>query len=134
MSMNFKKIGWVILFLPFLLILFFIVYEIFGMCINHHATKQQTNLLQVNLENEISDIQIINIYSETGNTTGTGNHVDCLSAIIFSTNMPESEIRDTMSKYYEFNEWNCFLNKTDDGNYLFYLNTAATFEDNIEGH
>ena len=104
------------------------------MCINHHATKQQTNLLQVNLENEISDIRIINIYSETGNTAGTGNHVDCLSSIIFSTNMPESEIRETMSKYYEFNERSCFLNKTDDGNYLFYLNTAAPFEDNIEGH
>ena len=129
-----KRTGLIILCLPFLLIISFILYEIFGMCINHLATKQQTDQLQTNLENQISDIEIRNIYSETGNTSGTGNHVNCLSSITFSTQMQESEIKNSMSKYYTFDEWSCYVTKTDDGDYLFYLNTSAPFADNIEGH
>ncbi len=129
-----KRTGLIILFLPILLLIFFILYEIFGMCINHIATKEQTDKLQFHLENEISDIQIVSISSETGNTSGTGNHVDCLSSILFSTEMQESEIKNSMAKYYEFDEWSCYLTKTEDGNYLFYLNTSAPFPDNIEGH
>lgn len=122
------------LFLPIILIIIFILYEIFGMCINHIATKRQTDQLQTNLENEIPDMKIVDVYSETGNTSGTGNHVDCLTTIEFSTKMQKFEIEHCMSEYYEFNEWCCFVDKTDDGNYLFYLNTSAPFEDNIEGH
>ena len=129
-----KRVGVVLLSLPIILIVIFILYEIFGMCINHVATKRQTDKLQINLENKISDIKIVDVYSETGNTSGTGNHVDCLSAIKFSTKMQESEIESSMSEYYEFNEWSCFVNRTDDGNYVFYLNTSAPFKDNIEGH
>ncbi len=129
-----KRTGVVLLSLPIILIIIFILYEIFGMCINHIATKRQTDKLQINLENKISDIKILNVYSEIGNASGTGNHVDCLSAIKFSTKMQESEIENSMSEYYEFNEWSCFVDKTDDGNYVFYLNTSAPFEDNIEGH
>ena len=129
-----KRVGVVLLSLPIILIVIFILYEIFGMCINHIATKRQTDKLQINLENKISDIKIVDVYSETGNTSGTGNHVDCLSAIKFSTKMQESEIENSMSEYYEFNEWSCFVNRTDDGNYVFYLNTSAPFKDNIEGH
>lgn len=129
-----KRTGVALLALPIILIAMFVFYEIFGMCVNHITTKQQTDKLQTNLEHEISDIRIISVYSETGNTSGTGNHVDCLSAIIFSTEMQELEIENSMSEYYEFNEWNCYVNKTDDGNYLFYLNTSAPFVNNIEGH
>ncbi|MDE6625886.1 MAG: hypothetical protein K2K56_05910 [Lachnospiraceae bacterium] len=129
-----KRVGVVLLSLPIILIIIFILYEIFGMCINHIATKRQTDKLQINLENKILDIKIVDVYSETGNTSGTGNHVDCLSAIKFSTKMQESEIENSMSEYYEFNEWSCFVNRTDDGNYVFYLNTSAPFKDNIEGH
>jgi len=129
-----KRTAIVLLSLPILLIIFFILYEIFGMCINHMTTKNQTDRLQTNLENEIPDIKIIKIYSETGNTSGTGNHVDCLSSITFSTEMQEFEIENSMSKYYHFDEWSCYITKTEDGNYLFYLNTSAPFADNIEGH
>ena len=108
------------------------MYETFGMCVNHLATKRQTEKLQINLESEIPDIKIVSVYSETGNTSGTGNHVDCLSTITFSTGMQKSEIESSMSKYYEFDDW--YLDKTNTGQYLFYLNTAAPFEDNIEGH
>ena len=60
-----KRTGLIILCLPFLLIISFILYEIFGMCMNRLATKQQTERLQTNLKNEISDIEIKDIYSET---------------------------------------------------------------------
>ena len=100
-----KKLGIVILSLPIILVVILVLYEIFVICINNITTKKQTNTLKINLENEISDIEIINIYSETGNTSGTGNHVDCLSSITFSTKMQETEIKNCMSEYYVFDEW-----------------------------
>lgn len=39
-----------------------------------------------------------------------------------------------MSKYYVFDEWGCYVNKTDDGYCKIYINTPAPFADNIEGH
>lgn len=129
-----KRTSLGLLSLPIILIIMVILYEIFGMCVNHIATKRQTDRLKMNLENEIQDIKFVKIYSETGNTSGTGNHVDCLSSIIFSTEMQEFEIENSMSEYYEFNEWSCYIDKTDDGNYLFYLNTSAPFKNNIAGH
>lgn len=129
-----KRIGLALLYLPLLLIALIILFEIFGMCVNHIATNRQTSELKKHLEKEISDIEIVDVYSETGNTSGTGNHVDCVSSITFSTEMQEFEIKQVMSEYYEFDEWCCYVNKTDDGNYLFYLNTSAPFSDNIEGH
>lgn len=129
-----KRTGLALLLLPVIVIAVFMLYEIFGMCVNHIATGRQTKQLQVNLKNEIPDIEIINVYSETGNTGPTGNHVDCLSTVVFSTNMEESEIVNRMSAYYEFNDWYCYVYQIEDGNYLFYLNTSAPFVDNIEGH
>ena len=122
------------LFLPIELIVVWVLYEVFGMCINHITTKKQTNTLRMNLESEISDIEIISVYSETGNISGTGNHVECLSSIIFSTEMQETEIKNCMSEYYVFDEWSCYVNKTDDGYYKIYINTTAPFADNIAGH
>ncbi len=129
-----KRLGITVLFLPAVLLVIWGLYEVFGMCVNHMATEEQTKTLQTNLETEISDIEIVSVYSETGNTSGTGNHVDCLSSIIFSTEMQKNEIEDRMSKYYVFDEWNCYLNNTDDGNYTIYINTSAPFVDNLEGH
>lgn len=129
-----KRVGVVILSLPIGLLVIFLAYEIFGMCVNHMAAKEQTNTLLANLEKEISDIEILEIYSETGNTTGTGNHVDCLSVVTFSTKMQEAEIEDCMSKYYVFEEGACYVSKKEEGHYFMYLNTSAPFADNIEGH
>ncbi len=119
-----KRFGIALLVLPIILIIIFILYEIFGMCINRIATREQTNTLQMNLENEISDIEIISVYSETGNT----------SVIIFSTKMQEAQIENCMSKYYVFDGWDCYVNKTDDGYYKIYISTSAPFAGNIEGH
>lgn len=129
-----KKAGLAVLFAPFALIIIFVLYELIGMGVNHAATEKQTEKLQANLENAIPDIKITDIYSETGNTSGTGNHVDCLSTVTFSTQLNKIEIEDKMSQYYELNEWSCFVDETEDGYWLFYLNTSAPFSDNIEGH
>ncbi len=129
-----KKLGIAILTLPITLFVIWGLYEVFGMCINHIATKEQTNTLQMILENEISDIEIVSVHSETGNTSGTGNHVDCLSSVIFSTKMQETEIEDCLSEYYVFDEENCDVDQTDDRYYIIYVNTSAPFADNIEGH
>ena len=128
-----KRLGVALLFLPVMLVVVFVIYEILGMCMNHIATKEQTDTLRGNLENEISDIEIVNVYLETGNTSGTGNHVDCLSSITFSTEMQESEIEACMSKYYVFDEWGCYVRKRD-GCYMIQIITSAPFPDNIEGH
>lgn len=64
-----KRCGIVILSLPIALAAVWMIYEIFGMYTNHTATVKQTNTLRMNLENEISDIEIIHVYSETGNIT-----------------------------------------------------------------
>ena len=98
----FKRIGMAILFLPFILILGVIVFEIVGMSVNHAATDRQTKKLQANLTEGISDLEIINVNSETGNSSGTGNHVECMSTITFSTEMNESEIQGAMAAYYDF--------------------------------
>ncbi len=129
-----KRIGGIVLFLPILLIVAFILYEVFGMCVNHRATDQQTDTLQTRLESKIPDIEIVDIYSETGNTSGTGNHVDCLSSITFSTDLQIEEVEKIMAEYYTFDQIDCYLKETEEGYYLIYLNTSAPFADNIEGH
>lgn len=96
-----KRTG-IVLLLLIILATIIVLYEIFGMCMNHIAAKWQTDRLQINLESEILDIKIVNVYSEAGNTSGTGNYIDCLSIITFSTEMKESEIENNMSEYYEF--------------------------------
>ncbi len=128
-----KWIGIAVLFLPFLLIAGFIIFEMFGMYANHAATDRQTEKLQVDLTENISDIEIIDVHFETGNT-GNGNHVDCVSEITFSTAMTESEIIGVMSESYDFDKDGCSVKKTGDGPYTFYQVTSAPFPDNIEGH
>ena len=129
-----KRIAKVIISLPLILIGIVILYEVFGMCVNHLATARQTKKLVAALKEEVSDIELLDIHSETGNTSGTGNHVDCLSLITFSTKMPQSELENKMYKHYDYDEWMCYLAKNEDGSYRFRLNTSAPFAGNIEGH
>lgn len=129
-----KRVGLVLFLLPIILIVFFVLYEMYGICANHMATEKQTKTLQQRLESEIPDLKIISSYSETGNTSGTGNHVDCLSSIKFSTAMQETEIEACMAKYYILDKWSCYIDTTEDGYYTMYINTPAPFADNILGH
>lgn len=129
-----KRIALACVLAPLILIGILIFYEVLGMCVNHLATARQTKQLVADLKAEVPDIELIEVHSETGNTSGTGNHVDCLSSITFSTQMRQSDLEDKLFQHYQYDEWTCHLSQTDDGCYLFYLNTAAPFADNIEGH
>lgn len=129
-----RRAGLAILSLPALLVFALIFFEIFGMCVNHAATGRQTRLLRQNLTREIPDIEILDIYSETGNTSGTGNHVDCLSVVTFSTGLTEDDVTAALSRCYPFDEWDCLVEQDDDGAFRFRLRTQAPFADNIEGH
>ena len=130
----FKRIILIILLLSILLILALILFEIFLMFANHLTTDRQTKKLTSDLEREISDIEIIRVDAITGNTSGTGNHVECMSVIAFSTELTKSEIEDFLSKYYTFDDCDCFVEMQENGSYIFHLVRSAPFPDNIEGH
>ncbi len=127
-----KRTFIIILLLPLILIFAYIFFEIFGMCVNHISTANQTNKLQNFLEDNITDIELLEIHSETGNTSGMGNHVDRLSEITFSTEMQIDEINDILSGIYDNDDF--ILNKDENGNYKLKLCTFAPFWDNIEGY
>ncbi len=126
-----KKVFIVILAVPLLLI----IYEVFGMIVNHSSTGFQTNRLRRDIVDAIPDTRIISVESQTGNTSGTGNHVDCLSCITFSSDLSLSEVQDKLSNSYEWNDLNCYVEETDTaGEYLFFMRKRAPFVNNIEGH
>ena len=126
-----KKVLIGILVIP----LFLILLEIFGIIINHASTGIQTNRLRRDIEDAFPNTEIISVESVTGNTTGTGNHVDCQTCITFTSDLSLSEVQDKLSKTYEWNDLRCYVNETDTrGEYLFFLRTTAPFPNNIEGH
>lgn len=124
-----KGVRIAIIGIPLLLIALIILMEIVGYFANHSATDKQTKELKKVISLEIDDAQIIDEYSETGNTSGTGNHVDCLSRISFSSGMNYEVISDIFDKYYKY--WEL---KNENGIYIVTVNTSAPFPDNIEGH
>ena len=104
-------------------------------------------------------MEIIDSYTETGNTSGTGNHVDMLTAIIFKTDASLPEIEGLIDQNYGLNEWYCWVEELEkvvafwekdpnfhpyvsemevpddlERTYLLYINNSAPFVDNIEGH
>ncbi len=124
-----KGAGIVIVGGPLLLISLIIILEIVGYAVNHITTDRQTKELKTVILQEIDDAKIIDEYSETGNTSGTGNHVDCLSRISFSSGKDQETIFEILDKRYDY--WEL---KNENGIYIVTLNTSAPFSDNIEGH
>lgn len=154
-----KRIVKIIVCIPIVLILLVIAFEIAGMIVNHTATWRQTGKLQNVIEKELTNAEVIDTYSETGNTSGTGNHVDMLTVVVFRTDDSISDIEDKLKDHYEFDEWACWIEnlvtiaeiheqdsyryqfcdemdipERSDNCYLMYLNQSAPFADNIEGH
>ena len=122
-------IGITIVLIPILLITFFVVIEIVGSIANHATTSKQTKELTAYIEKSIEDASIIDTYSFTGNTSGTGNHVACESKITFNSDMSEDDVDRILEARYEYRE----LEKKD-GSYIITVYGDATFPDNIEGH
>lgn len=115
--------------IPIILIVLFIVIEIVGCIANHAATDKQTKELTAYIEKSIEDASIIDTYSFTGNTTGTGNHVECESKITFNSDMSEDDVDRIFAAQYKYRE----LEKKD-GSYIITVYGDAPFPDNMEGH
>lgn len=115
--------------IPILLIIFIIEIEILGYYCNHFATDIQTKWVKRVIIRNISDAKIVDEYSETGNTTGTSNHVDCLSRISFTSEEDEVTILNILLERDEY-----FELEKENGVYTATICTDAPFRDNIEGH
>ena len=96
---------------------------------NQAATRKQTYNLKTYIENSIDDVRIIDVYSETGNTSGTGNHVDCLSMITFVSEKSENDLRQLFEKQYPDS-----LLKGKNDCYEITVVTEAPFPDQFDGH
>lgn len=148
----FKKASEVAALILINLIALLIAFEIFGAIANSAATSKQTSQAIHDIENLLCNPVVSDVYSETGNTSGTGNHVDMLSIIVFQTDDSIEEIIEKLQDKYDFNEWYCRIeapgdiqekpdvyknltlpDKTDNC-YIFYLNRSAPFRGNIAGH
>lgn len=116
------------------LLVLFVLIEAVGAGVNHYATKVQTDQLRDRLEEQVEDVVIMEVDSQTGNTSGTGNHVDCLSRITFRSAFSKDELMERLEEYYEFDPWYCSITEAEDGCYVFGLLTSAPFPNNIEGH
>ena len=128
----------VVVSLPVVWIMQCIGYEIFGYFANHSATDKQTKELKTVIQREIEDVRITDVYSWTGNTTGTSNHVDCLSKITFSSNKDYDYISGIILKYCEdcSNGREVFDVTIDYENGIYTVKqiSQAPFPNNIEGH
>ena len=114
---------------PILLIALYIVIEMVGYVANHATTYMQTKGLTAYIEKSIEDVSIVDVYSFTGNTTGTGNHVECESKVTFNSDMSEDEVSQIFEKKYKYH-----VLEKEDGSYVITVHGDAPFRDNIEGH
>lgn len=154
-----KRVLKVVLCLPLVLIGLFILYEAVGIAVNHTASAWQTKNAIDLLNKGLSSVEIVDSYTETGNTAGTGNHVDMLTAVVFKTDASLPEIEGLIDRNYGLNEWYCWIEEMEkitafrekgpyfypyvaemevpenlEHTYLLYINNSAPFADNIEGH
>lgn len=153
-----KKVFIVILSIPVIIIGLFIIFEIFGMIVNHAAAGIQTRKL-ANTVKEIDGLEIMDTYSETGNTSGTGNHVDMRTILIVRTDKGILSLQECLKEYADMDEWSFQIEKLSDVKkaheeygylsrvydilkipdkdeecFLIYYMDSAPFADNIEGH
>lgn len=155
-----KGIGLVVVCIPVLLVALFVAYELVGAAVNHAATAAQTERLKKTLRAELPSAEILDAYAETGNTSGTGNHVDMLSVVLFRTEAGELEIAEKLKDGLDWDggegrwvaqaaaiqaehERDGYAFSFLDGLacpedlehcYILYWNESAPFADNIEGH
>jgi len=154
-----RHIGRGLLLLPLILVVLVVLYEAVGMAVNHIAGARQTERAAELLETELPWAEVLDSYTETGNTSGTGNHVDMLSAVIFRTDAGLPEIERLIDRSYGLDEWSCWVEEMAEiaasreerpyafpclenmevpeeleHVYLLYMNRSAPFPDNIEGH
>ncbi len=125
----FMGIGIGIISIPILLIVGIFLFEIVGMIVNHAVADKHVKNLKTYIESSIDDVTISDVYSFTGNTTGTGNHVECESKVTFETALTKEEVESVISEKYEYHEL-----EIEDGSYVVTVYGDVPFRDNIEGH
>ncbi len=128
-SKIFAGIGITIVVVPLLLIVLFIIIELFGYAANHVATSKQTKKLIGYIEMSVEDANITDTYSFTGNTSGTGNYVECMSQVTFESDIGEDELESIFGKQYKYYDM-----EVNNNNFVITVHGDAPFPDNIEGH
>ncbi len=143
-----KKIGIVLICIPAVLLFLFIGYELFGIVINNIYGQIHTDDMLMALSNN-SDIVVLDTYTFVGNSSGTGNHCDLLTAAVV-----RNDIGDIYSFYYatdkcadhifslselqeyDYEKWSSLLDFPEDETdcYLLIKIDSAPFKDNIQGH
>lgn len=153
-----KRIGIAVICIPFAIIFIYIAFELIGITVNHYATSQQTKSLKKTILSVAPESEILDTYSETGNTSGTGNHVDMLSVILVKTDAEFSVLENSFNGYYLSDDCAFWIEETDSvksrydecslpsfyeflsvpketqSTYIVYLCQPAPFADNMEGH
>lgn len=142
-----KKIGIVLICIPAVLLFLFIGYELFGIVINNIYGQIHTGDMLMVLSNN-SDVVVLDTYTFVGNSSGTGNHCDLLTAAVV-----RNDTGDIYSFYYatdkcadyifslselgeSYQEWSEKLDFPEDETncYLLVKIDIAPFKDNIQGH
>ena len=120
----------VVVGLPVLLIVLFLLNELAGSVVNHVTTYKQTKELTAYIEENIENARIVDVYSETGNTGGTGNYEDCLSKVTFTASMTQHDVVLILSQKYDYNYDVEYTSK----GYVVTLRTTAPFFGKIVGY
>ena len=144
--MQLRRIWKGILALPLVLLALLVLYEAAGMAVNHWAGGRQTREMVRHLEKTLPQTEILDRYTEVGNTSGTGNHVDLLSAVLFRTAADPETVQQVCRADGDLDEWSLWaaeqfpfleelaVPRDTEGCWLLYKNTGAPFPNNIEGH
>ena len=157
--MQLRRIWKGILALPLVLLALLVLYEAAGMAVNHWAGGRQTREMVRHLEKTLPQTEILDRYTEVGNTSGTGNHVDLLSAVLFRTAADPETVQQVCRADGDLDEWSLWaapleelaarreehpeqfpfleelaVPRDTEGCWLLYKNTGAPFPNHIEGH
>ena len=88
-----KKIGIVLICIPGVLLFLFIGWELFGMAVNNVEGSFKTDSLVNDISNMGDDAEILDTYTFVGNSSGTGNHCDLVSAAAVRYDGENEEVR-----------------------------------------
>lgn len=140
-----KKIGLVLICIPGVLLFLIIGWFLLEAAVNNIEGFLHTERLVNDISTMGDDAEILDTYTYIGNSGGTGNHCDLLSAVLVRTGYydllnyyvkfgriyPLSE----MSEYF-YEEWSQKLDFPEEKEncYLVIEVNSATFKDNIQGH
>ena len=140
-----KKIGTVLICIPGVILFLIISCELCGMAANNIQGLWYTESLINELSNIGDDIETLDTYTFVGNSGGTGNHCELLSAVLVRTKYfadlnyyvkrgriyPLSEMSEDFYK-----EWSKKLDFPEDEAdcYLVIEINSAPFSEDIRGH